>query len=130
MYLRNFTHQFLLYVDPEAAREDLLDRDGNNGKTLRVFSRPSRGANMGTALEMLCRSRHAKLPVVIPEGKTKLESALTAANLAGECDLAFTNFIPVFSHMDDKAHGRLPQLDNQTHLVKRGTGHGEPDEAT
>jgi hypothetical protein len=58
-------------------------------------------ANKGKVLSRLPRSRGGKLPIVIPRGRTRPESALIAAKFATECNIAIRNHVHVRTHWKD-----------------------------
>lgn len=53
---------------------------------------------MDKGLSRLDQSRRDKLPVVIPKGRIRPVSPLTAARFATECNNAIKNHVPVRSH--------------------------------
>jgi hypothetical protein len=53
---------------------------------------------MGKGLQKITRSRRAKLPLVIKEGKTRPSVPLIAAKFATESNILVRNHLPVFPH--------------------------------
>ena len=53
---------------------------------------------MDKGLSRLDQSRRDKLPVVIPKGRIRPVSPLTAARFATECNNAIKNHVPVHLH--------------------------------
>jgi hypothetical protein len=56
---------------------------------------------MGHGLQILTQARRGKLPVVIPEGMTRLVIPIVAAKFATECSIAVRNHIPVLKHWSE-----------------------------
>jgi hypothetical protein len=53
---------------------------------------------MGKGLQKITRSRRAKLPLVIKEGKTRPSVPFIAAKFATESNILVRNHLPVFPH--------------------------------
>ena len=49
----------------------------------------------------MSRSRVGKLPVIIPRGRTRPESALIAAEFATECNITIRNHVHVHTHWNE-----------------------------
>ena len=96
-YHNNVLNICFLYVDPDTEGDDPVGR----GKT------------MGEGPKRLSRVRalRGKLPVVIPKGQTRPESALIASKFARECNNALRTGVPVRSHWN-KYKGDNGLLDN------------------
>lgn len=56
---------------------------------------------MGKGLDRMSRSRRAKLPLTIEEGRTRPYNPMIAAKFATECNIAVRNHMPVFKHWKD-----------------------------
>uniref|UniRef100_A0A0A9CPI2 Uncharacterized protein n=1 Tax=Arundo donax TaxID=35708 RepID=A0A0A9CPI2_ARUDO len=56
---------------------------------------------MGKGLQRLSRARRGKLPIIIPEGKTRPVVPLVATKFATECNIAVRNHLPMFKHWKD-----------------------------
>ncbi|PVH47457.1 hypothetical protein PAHAL_4G067100 [Panicum hallii] len=77
--------------DAQGAHDQCVQHDNERDRCIR-------GTNMGKGLQKITRSRRAKLPLVIKEGKTRPSVPLIAAKFATESNILVRNHLPMFPH--------------------------------